>query len=92
MIQKAMDQIDGATGTWKSGRRRRAKQQEDMDLTQIAAGKRGAKEAGTEAPPAPKCPTLPAEGGGKTEHFDLTANDGAPVAAAVAKASEREKN
>ena len=83
--------IDGKKGAWTNARRKRGKQggPNQMDQTEGSAGKRAAGEAETEQPPAPKCLTLPADGG-KTQHFNLVEGDAAAAAAEAAKKAETE--
>ena len=93
--QRAEDMIEGKKSAWKTARRKRGKQAgaEQMDQTAVNAGKRGADDAETEEPPAPKCLMLPPgqEIKGKTEHFNLEEADAAAAAAATAKAAAASK-
>ena len=59
--EEAQRQMDGGSTSSATPRRRRGKQQvkkDEMDLTQLAAGKRDADAADTEQPPPPKVPTF----------------------------------
>ena len=92
--ENAIEQIDGTVGAAKAARRRRGKQVGNMDHTTTEAGKRNAKEAGTEEPPAPKCLQLPTTPAAPVPQiFDIAKGDDPTKesAAAVAKATAAAK-